>query len=330
MHHRFRPLRRTALLFTASVFVSSLSAPALAANWPTGPVTIVVPFSPGGTTDVVARLLGARLSEIWKQTVVIENKLGAGGNIGTAIVAKANPDGQTLLMASGSILTVNPHLYKDLPFNVEKDFELVTNVAEGPMVVVAAKKHPFKSLQDLIDHAKKHPKTLNMGSAGLGSQVHMAGENFAHAAQIEVTHVPYRGEAAAYTDLMAGQIDFIVGNIGAVTPLAQSGRINALAVTSKTRAKMLPELPTVAEAGVPGFENYGWFAFVAPKGTPKDVVDKIQRDTAKVLAMPDMRERLEAQGMTAVGNTPAEFKKAMDAESANWAKVIKERNIKIN
>src|SRR5690606_9770174 len=212
--------------------------------------------------------------------------------------------------ASGSILTVNPHLYKNLPFDVNKDFELITNVAEGPMVVVTAKKLPVKTLQELIDLAKKNPKTLNMGSAGLGSQVHMAGENFAYASKIDVTHVPYRGEAAAYTDLMAGQIDFIVGNIGAVTPLAQADRLNALAVTSKTRAKMLPDLPTVSEAGVPGFENYGWFAFVAPKGTPKDVVDKIQRDTAKVLAMPDMRERLEAQGMTAVGNTPAEFKKA--------------------
>ncbi|MEB2399895.1 MAG: tripartite tricarboxylate transporter substrate binding protein [Alcaligenaceae bacterium] len=330
MQHRFRPLRRATLLLAATALATGLSTPAAAANWPSGPVTIVVPFSPGGTTDVVARLLGAKLSELWKQTVVVENKLGAGGNIGTAIVAKANPDGHTILMASGSILTVNPHLYKTLPFDVNKDFELITNVAEGPMVVVAANKLQVKTLQDLINLAKKNPNTLNMGSAGLGSQVHMAGENFAHAAKIDVTHVPYRGEAAAYTDLMAGQIDFIVGNIGAVTPLAQSGRVNALAVTSKTRAKMLPNLPTVSEAGVPGFENSGWFGFIAPKGTPKDVVDKIQKDTVKVLAMPDIKERLEAQGMSPVGNTPAEFKKAMDAESANWAKIIKERNIKIN
>ncbi|MBB5216380.1 Bug family tripartite tricarboxylate transporter substrate binding protein [Parapusillimonas granuli] len=330
MQHRFRPLRRATLLLAATALATGLSTPAAAANWPSGPVTIVVPFSPGGTTDVVARLLGAKLSELWKQTVVVENKLGAGGNIGTAIVAKANPDGHTILMASGSILTVNPHLYKTLPFDVNKDFELITNVAEGPMVVVAANKLQVKTLQDLINLAKKNPNTLNMGSAGLGSQVHMAGENFAHAAKIDVTHVPYRGEAAAYTDLMAGQIDFIVGNIGAVTPLAQSGRVNALAVTSKTRAKMLPNLPTVSEAGVPGFENSGWFGFIAPKGTPKNVVDKIQKDTVKVLAMPDIKERLEAQGMSPVGNTPAEFKKAMDAESANWAKIIKERNIKIN
>ncbi|NYT83380.1 tripartite tricarboxylate transporter substrate binding protein [Alcaligenaceae bacterium] len=330
MQHRFRPLRRAALLLAATAFATGLTAPATAANWPTGPVTIIIPFSPGGTTDVVGRLIGAKLSELWKQTVVIENKLGAGGNIGAAIVAKANPDGHTILLASGSILTVNPHLYKNLPFDVNKDFELITNVAEGPMVVVTAKKLPVKTLQELIDLAKKNPKTLNMGSAGLGSQVHMAGENFAYASKIDVTHVPYRGEAAAYTDLMAGQIDFIVGNIGAVTPLAQADRLNALAVTSKTRAKMLPDLPTVSEAGVPGFENSGWFAFVGPKGMPKEIVDKIQKDTAKVLAMPDIKKRLEDQGMTAVGNTPAEFKKAMDAESANWTKVIKERNIKIN
>lgn len=331
MDSHFRPLRRTTLLLAASVFAAGLSAPAaFAANWPDKPITIVVPFSAGGTTDVVARLVGQKLGEMWKQSVVIDNKLGAGGNIGSGIVAQAKPDGYTILMASGSILTVNPHLYKTLPFDVDKDFVPVTNVAQGPMVVATSKKVPAKNLKELLDLAKKQPKSLNMGSAGLGSQVHMAGENFSHAANVQFTHVPYRGEAAAFTDLMAGQIDLVVGNIGAATPLVESGRINALAVTSKERAPMLPNVPTVAESGVPGFENYGWFGFIVPKGTPDAVVKKIQQDTAKVLAMKDVKEKLASLGMQAVGNTPEQFQKDIKEESGKWAKIIKDRNISIS
>ena len=331
MDSHFRPLRRTTLLLAASVFAAGLSAPAaFAANWPDKPITIVVPFSAGGTTDVVARLVGQKLGEMWKQSVVIDNKLGAGGNIGSGIVAQAKPDGYTILMASGSILTVNPHLYKTLPFDVDKDFVPVTNVAQGPMVVATSKKVPAKNLKELLDLAKKQPKSLNMGSAGLGSQVHMAGENFSHAANVQFTHVPYRGEAAAFTDLMAGQIDLVVGNIGAATPLVESGRINALAVTSKERAPMLPNVPTVAESGVPGFENYGWFGFIVPKSTPDAVVKKIQQDTAKVLAMKDVKEKLASLGMQAVGNTPEQFQKDIKEESGKWAKIIKDRNITIS
>lgn len=330
MDFRFRPLRRTTLLLAASVFTAGLSAPAaFAANWPDKPVTIVVPFSAGGTTDVVARLVGQKLGEMWHQSVVIDNKLGAGGNIGSGIVAQSKPDGYTILMASGSILTVNPHLYKSLPFDVDKDFLPVTNVAQGPMVVSTAKKVPAKNLKELLDLAKKSPKSLNMGSAGQGTQVHMAGENFSNAAHVQFTHVPYRGEAAAFTDLMAGQIDLVVGNIGAATPLVEADRINALAVTSKERAPMLPNVPTVSEAGVPGFENYGWFGFIVPKGTPADVVKKIQQDTAKVLAMKDVKDKLASVGMQPVGNTPEEFQKSIKEESKQWAKVIKERNISI-
>lgn len=300
-----------------------------AASWPTQAVTIVVPFSPGGTTDVVGRLMAEKLGAMWGQSVVVENRLGAGGNVGTAGVARAKADGHTLLMASGSILTVSPHLYKDLPFNVDKDFEPITNVATGPMVVVTSKNVTAKNLKELIDYAKKNPEKLNMGSAGLGSQVHMAGENFSYAAQIKMTHIPYRGEAAAYTELMANQIDVIVGNVGAVSGLVDSGRINALAVTGDKRAPMLPDVPTADEAGLKGFTNYGWFGFVAPAGTPKEVVDKIQQDTAKVLAMPEVKARLEKIGMTPVGNKPDEFRKAIKEESDYWAKVVKDRNIKI-
>lgn len=314
----------------AAVGVSAgLTGPAGASDWPDRPVTIVVPFSAGGTTDVVGRLMADKLGTMWGQSVVVENRLGAGGNVGTAGVVRSKPDGYSLLMASGSILTVSPHLYKELPFSPEKDFSYITNVASGPMVVVTSKEVQARNLQELIDYAKKNPGELNMGSAGLGTQVHMAGENFSYAAGIEMTHVPYRGEAAAYAELMAGQIDVVVGNVGAVSGLVDSGRINALAVTGESRAPMLPDVPTTAEAGMDGFTNYGWFGFVGPAGIPGEVIDKIQQDTAKVLAMPDVKERLETIGMTPVGNNPVEFHEAVKQESAYWSKVIQDRNIVI-
>jgi tripartite-type tricarboxylate transporter receptor subunit TctC len=197
------------------------------------------------------------------------------------------------------------------------------------MVVVTSTNVKAKNLAELIDYAKKNPGRLNMGSAGPGSQVHMAGENFSYSAGIKMTHVPYRGEAAAYTDLMAGQIDVVVGNIGAVTPLVESGRINALAVTADKRAPMLPKIPTASEAGLKGFTNYGWFGFVLPAGAPADVVKKIHDDTVKVLAMPEVKQKLMQLGMEPVGNSPTEFVKQIQEESKYWAKVVKERNISI-
>jgi tripartite-type tricarboxylate transporter receptor subunit TctC len=261
--------------------------------------------------------------------VVIDNRGGAGGNIGAGLVAKAAPDGQTLLMASGSIVTVNPHIYKDMGFNV-RELAPVTNVASGPMVVaVAAGPSSPTTLKDLIDRAKGKPGSLNFGSAGVGSQVHMAGENFANAAGIDIVHVPYKGEAAAYTDLMAGQVQLVVGNIGAVAGFVKSGRLRGLAVTSKDRSPMLPDVPTANEAGMPGFENSGWFGFMAPAGTPQAIIDKLQKDTVKVLAMPDVKEKLAQYGMVPIGNTPSEFAAAIDAESKRWAEVVKNRHLKV-
>ncbi|HEY9280722.1 MAG TPA: tripartite tricarboxylate transporter substrate binding protein [Eoetvoesiella sp.] len=330
MRHFSRAKRRQTLVFaTAMLTLGSATSCFAQDKWPSRQVTIVVPFTAGGTTDVVARLVGQKLGELWGQSVVIDNRQGAGGSIGSSIVAKSPADGYTILMASGSILTVNPHLYKSLPFDVKKDFAPITNVAAGPMVVVVANSVKANDLKSFIDLAKKHPKTINFGSAGLGSQVHMAGENFSHAAQIDLTHVPYRGEAAAYTDLMAGQIEAVVGNIGAITSLVNSGRIKALAVTGQERSPMLPNVPTVAESGIPGFESYGWFGFIAPTGTPSAVIDKIQNDTVKVLAMPDIKKRLAEQGMNPVGDTPQEFVKAIDDESIKWAKIIKDRKLSI-
>ena len=326
--------RRSALgrVFAATVVTAAAWSvlPAMAQErWPGKPVRLVVPFSPGGSTDVVARMIGQKLAVLWGQPVIVENRAGAGGNLGADMVAKSSADGYTLLMASGSI-TINPHIYKNMPFDTKKDLAPITNVASGPMLLVVPDRSPVKSVKELIALAKETPGALNFGSAGVGSQVHLAGENFADAARIEIRHVPYRGESVAYNDLIAGQIQMMVGNFAAASALLGPGRLRALAVTGKQRSAQLPDVPTVAESGLPGFENTGWFGFLAPAGTPQGILSKIQIDTAKVLAESDTKARLFVQGMTPVGNTPAEFAKAMDAESRQWATLVKNRNITTN
>lgn len=315
---------------TAITLASWGAIPATAQDrWPTKPVRIVVPFAAGGSTDAIARMVGQKLAVLWGQPVVIENRAGAGGNLGADAVAKSKADGYTLLMASGSI-TINPYIYKSMPFDTKKDLVPITNVASGPMLLVVPERSAVKSVKELIALAKTTPGAVTFGSAGVGSQVHLAAENFANAARIEINHVPYRGEAVAYNDLIAGQIHMMVGNFAAASALLGSGRLRALAVTGKERSQQLPDVPTVSESGVPGFENSGWFGFFAPAGTPQDILSKIQSDTAKVLAESDTKARLYVQGMTPVGNTSAEFAKAMDAESKLWAAVVKNRNITTN
>jgi tripartite-type tricarboxylate transporter receptor subunit TctC len=299
-------------------------------KWPERAVRIIVPFSAGGTTDVVARALAQNLTDTWGQSVVVENRAGAGGNIGADLVAKAPADGHTILMTSGSIFTVNPHMYKQLPFDPIKDFIAVTNVASGPQLVVVHPSVPAKSVKELIALAKSKPGTINFGSAGIGSQVHMAGENFVNAAGIQATHIPYKGESAALADLAAGSIQFIVGNIAAALPFVGNGRIRALAVTSKTRSPLLPEVPTVAESGLPGFENSGWFGFMLPAGTPQAIVDQIHKDTLKALDDTHLKARLHVAGMAPVGNSPKQFAGAIAAESKLWAEVVRNRGLKAN
>ena len=326
--------RRSALrpVFAATLFtLGLLGAGATSAQdrWPSKPVRIVVPFAPGGSTDVVARMVGQKLSVLWGQTVVVENRAGAGGNVGADLVAMAPADGYTLLMASGSI-TINPQIYKRMPFDTKKDLVPITNVASGPMLVVVPDGSPVRSVKELIALAKAKPGSVNFGSAGVGSQVHLASENFADAAGIDITHVPYKGEAPAYTDLIGNQTQMMVGNFAAASALLGSGRLRALAVTGKQRSKQLPDVPTVAESGLPGFENTGWFGLLAPAGTPPEILAKVQRDTARVLAETDTKARLFVQGMTPVGNGSAEFAKAMDDESQRWATVVKNRKLSAN
>jgi tripartite-type tricarboxylate transporter receptor subunit TctC len=314
----------------AAALVASWGLPAAAQEaWPNKPVRLVVPFAPGGSTDVVARMMAQKLTELWGQTVVVDNRSGAGGNLGADIVAKSPADGYTLLFASGSI-TINPQLYKRMPFDTKKDLVPITNVASGPMLVVVPDDSPVKTVKDLIAMAKEKPGGVNFGSAGVGSQVHLAGENFANAAGIDIVHVPYKGEAPAYTDLIAHQTQMMVGNFAAASALLGKGRLRALAVTGKQRSPLLPGVPTVAESGLPGFENTGWFGLLAPAGTPMAILAKVQADSVKVLAGTDTKARLYVQGMTPVGNTPADFAKAMDDESQHWATVVKNRKLVAN
>ncbi|WP_291011993.1 tripartite tricarboxylate transporter substrate binding protein [Hydrogenophaga sp.] len=323
----FSPLRRALAVTLAGVALPL--AVSAQASWPNKPVRMVVPFAAGGTTDVVARMVGQKLSVLWGHSVVVENKGGAGGNVGADVVAKSPNDGYTVLMASGSI-TINPHLYKSMPFDTKKDLQAITNVASGPMLLVVPDNSPAKTVQDLIAMAKAQPGKINFGSAGVGSQVHLAGENFADAAGIAIMHVPYRGEAPAYTDLMGGRVDMMVGNFAAASALLGDGRLRALGVTGKQRSPRLPNVPTVAESGLPGFENIGWFGLFAPAGTPPAIIAKIQQDTAKVLADPETRAQLDNLGISAVGNSTADFVAAMELESARWATVVKNRGLSAN
>ena len=306
-------------------------APMLAAAqpWPAKPVKMVVPFAAGGATDVVARLLAQKLGDAWGQTVIVEDRAGAGGNIGADVVAKSPADGYTLLMASGSIVTANPYMYKSMTFDPAKDLVPITNIASGPQVIVVNAASPFKDLRELIAYAKANPKKVNFGSAGVGTQVHLAGENFAYAAGIDMTHVPYKGESAALTDLLGGQIQMVPANLSGAINFIQGGKLRALAVTSRERNPQLPDVPAAAEV-LPGFENAGWFGLLAPAGTPQEVIDKVYRDSAKILASEEFKARLAQLGMVPVGNAPAQFAAAIREESARWARVIHERGLTAN
>jgi tripartite-type tricarboxylate transporter receptor subunit TctC len=315
--------------FIAALLLGLAPLASFAQAWPSKPVKIVVPFAAGGATDVVARLLAQKLTETWGQTAIVENRAGAGGNIGADAVAKSAGDGYTLLMTSGSIVTANPHMYKAMPFDAARDLVAITNVASGPQVIAVSMAVPAKDLKELIALAKAQPKSVNFGSAGIGTQTHLAAENFAYTAGVDLTHVPYKGESAAITDLIGGQIQLVTPNLGAAIAFIQQGKIRALAVTSRERNPQLPEVPSASEV-LPGFENAGWFGLMAPAGTPRDVIDRIYRDSAKILLSDEFRAKLALQGMVPVANSPSDFAAAIRDESARWARVIRERGLTAN
>jgi tripartite-type tricarboxylate transporter receptor subunit TctC len=305
-----------------------LAGSAFAQAWPQKPVRFVVPFAPGGATDIAARMLGEKLSQVWGQSVVIENRAGAGGALGAAEVARAAPDGYTLFFPSGSVMTANQHVYAKLNYDPERDFAPVTNVVTGPQVLVVPASSPYKTVKELIDAARKAPGKLTFGHAGIGTQTHLAAENFLYQAKIDAISIPYKGEAPAMVALIGGEITFSLSNLAGAIQHIAGGRLRAIGVTSTAEAPQLPGVPPIAKF-LPGFENAGWFGIVAPAGTPKDIVQKVYEDTRKTILSTEMKARFYAQGLAPVGNSPAEFAQAMKVESQLWAKVVAERKIQV-
>ncbi|MEO7151697.1 MAG: tripartite tricarboxylate transporter substrate binding protein [Burkholderiaceae bacterium] len=303
--------------------------------WPTKPVRIVVPFAPAGTTDILARAIAPELSRVFGQPFVVDNKPGAGGNIGADAIAKSAPDGYNLLMGTVGTHAINPALYPKMPYDHIKDFVPIVLVAGVPNVLVMnpakAEAYKINSVPDLIRYAKANPGKLNMASSGNGTSIHLAGELFKSMTGTFMLHFPYRGSGPALLDLLGGTMDLMFDNLPSALPQIKAGKLKALAVTSATRSAALPELPTIAEAGgLKGYEASSWFGLLAPAGTPADIVNRIQQETAKALASPAVKERLLAQGAIPGGRPPADFAKFIADETAKWARVVKASGAKVD
>jgi tripartite-type tricarboxylate transporter receptor subunit TctC len=335
----FSSNRRTALAAAAAAAaLTVLAAPSWAQGaWPNKPVRIIVPFAAGGTTDILARAMAPELSKAFGQPFIIDNRGGAGGNVGTDMVAKAPADGYTLLMGTVGTHGINRALYPKLPFDPIKDFAPVTMVAAVPNVMEMnadkAKALNIHNVQDFIRYAKANPGKLNMASSGSGTSIHLAGELFKSMTGSFMTHIPYRGSAPALLDMVGGSADVMFDNLPSSMQQIKAGKLVALAVTSAQRSPALPDVPTVEEAGGPalkGFEASSWFGLLAPAGTPPEIVNRIQQEVAKSLGTPAMKEKLLAQGAIPSGNSPADFAKHIEREHTKWAKVVKDSGAKVD
>src|SRR5579863_3724169 len=322
-------MKLAAKLFAALLALFATEMASAQSSYPNRPVKILVGFTPGTAPDLVARMLADRLAEVWGTPFVVENIPGAGSNIATERVAKATADGYTLLMGGNSALVINPSLYDTLPFDPIRDFAPITQVFIAANVLAVASELPIKSVADIVALAKENPGKLSYGHAGVGTSQHLAGELFKHMAHIDIAAVPYRGTTALMPDLLAGRITMSFANISNVVPLARQGKLRALAITSIKRSPLVPELPTMAETGYPGFEAVPWFGLVAPAGTPKDVLDRLHDEAVKTLAMPDVRKKFDELGIEPVGNSRNEFAAVIKKEIPEWAKVIKDAGIKL-
>ena len=296
-------------------------------NYPNRSITMVVAFPAAGTTDILARLIGQKLTEKFKQTVVIENRPGAGGNIGTAYVAKAPPDGYTIMMGTIGTQSINPSLYKKMPYDAAKDFVPITRAAMVPNLLVVNKDAPFNTLPEMMAYEKANPGKLTYGSSGNGTTLHLSGELFNLMAGSKITHIPYKGSTPAVADLLGGQISMIFDNMPSVIQQVKSGRLKALAVTSAQRNPQLPEIPTIQEMGVAGYEVWSWFGLLAPAATPHPIVDKLNASIVEIIKQPDVQAKIIELGAVPVPETSAEFGAFIAAETLKWAKVIKEANI---
>ncbi|MEO8102457.1 MAG: tripartite tricarboxylate transporter substrate binding protein [Betaproteobacteria bacterium] len=301
-----------------------------AANYPNKPIKIVVPFPPGGATDILARAIGFELQKAWNQSVIIENKPGAGGNAGADLVAKSPADGYTLIMGTVGTHAINMSLYAKMPYDAVKDFEPVVLVAGVPNLLVVHPSVNAKTVGELTALAKAQPGKLNVASSGNGTSIHLAAELYKQMAGVDIVHVPYKGSSPAVADLLGGQVQLMFDNMPVSLPHVKAGKLRALAVTSLTRSAALPDVPTMDEEGLKGFNATSWFGLLAPAGTPKDIVAKLNAASVKALASPEMRERLAAQGADPVGNTPEQFAAFIKAEIDKWAKIVKASGARVD
>jgi tripartite-type tricarboxylate transporter receptor subunit TctC len=304
-------------------------APAQAQDhFPSRQMRIIVPFVPGGASDMLARLVAQKLGETFSQTVIVENRPGAGGNIGAEAGAKAAPDGHTLTLAAAGFMAVNPSVYLKLGYDSVRDFQPVSLLVHAPLLFVVNPKVQAQTVREFIDLAKANPDKLAIGNGGTGTAQHLGGEYFTSTAGIKVLHVPYKGSAPATTDLLGGVFDAQFDNMVTLIPHVKAGKLRALGVSSARRVPLLPDVPTIAEAALPGFETGTWYGIVAPAGTPKPVVERLNREINRILTLPDVREKLLAQGLEPAGNSPAEFDAMIRAEIVKYAKIVKAAGIK--
>jgi len=310
------------LRLTGAVLLTALATSAFAQGYPTKPAKVIVPYPPGGPTDIVARVVSQKLSEQMGQQFIVENRPGAGGNIGAEAVAKSPADGYTLLVAT-TAHAINPALFKSLGYNLVKDFAPVSQLTSGPLVIVANPSLPVKNVKELIALAKAKPGTLNYASSGNGQSTHLSAELFGTMAGIKMNHIPYKGSAPALTDVMGGQASLMFDTMLSAMPQVKNGKLKAIAVTSAARSPAAPDVPTVAESGLPGYEAIAWNGLLAPAGTPAEVVNKLNAELKKALDAPDVKDRFSAQGFGAAWNTREAFAKFIQAELDKWARVVK-------
>ena len=326
--HQSGRRRRIAILGLASILpASGWFSLAQAQAWPARPVRMIVPYPPGGPTDVLTRIVAVKLSEAMGQPFAADNKAGASGMIGSAEVAKAAPDGYTLL-GNASIHVINPSLYPKAAFDAIADFTPVTQLAHVPLLLVVNNALPVKTVNELIAYAKANPGKLNFASSGNAAAPHLAGESFKLATGIQMQHVPYKGSAPALTDLIGGQVQLMFDSMPSAMPHVKAGKLRPIAVTTAKRSAAVPDLPAIAEAGVPGYDISTWYGLWAPKNTPREVVERLASETARILKLPEVRERYAALGAEPVGSTPAEFAAYCNSELVKWAKVVKESGAK--
>jgi tripartite-type tricarboxylate transporter receptor subunit TctC len=315
------------LVFLLCAFAVSVSH---GQNYPNKSLRVIVPFAPGGSTDIFARLVAERLSAAFAQPVVVENRAGASGNIGADAVAKSTPDGYTVLMATTGVMAINNALFKDMAYDAAKDFEPVIFIASITNVLAVPVELPAKNVAELVALAKKDPGKLTFASSGAGSSTHLSAELFKSMAGIDVVHIPFKGSSQALIDVVAGRVSMIFDNMPSALPHIKSGKLRALGVTGLKRSPALPEVPTISEAGVAGYDSLSWSGFAVPAATPRDVVLRLNRETAAILATADMKQKLGEQGADAVGGPPEAFAAHVRSEREKWGRLVRERNIVIN